>query len=83
MDDGLDPAFDALVYGRDGTLWARSWTADGAVQQWELFATSSGRWLGTVAVPAGIDVLEVGADYLLGRTKDADDVEAVGVYRIK
>ena len=42
----------------------------------------TGRPLATVRTPPGVFPLEIGADYVLGLTKDAYDVEAVVLHRL-
>jgi hypothetical protein len=43
---------------------------------------ANGTFLGTVQLPPRFTVLEVGTEYVLGRTRDDDDVERVALYRI-
>ncbi|WP_309671692.1 hypothetical protein [Gemmatimonas sp.] len=43
---------------------------------------AAGRFLGTVALPPNFTMLQVGADFLLGRARDDDDVEQVQLYRL-
>jgi hypothetical protein len=43
---------------------------------------ASGRWLGEVAMPARFIPLEIGADYVLGRSRDTDNVTRAVMYRI-
>jgi hypothetical protein len=39
-----------------------------------------GRLLGEVGRPAGVGVLEIGRDYMLGIWRNEDDVEFVRIY---
>ena len=41
-----------------------------------------GRWLGTVEMPAGPRVREIGDDYVLGTATDELDVEHVRLHRL-
>jgi hypothetical protein len=74
------PAFTALVTEKDGTVWAREYGDEKQVQRWDTF-DHDGRLLGAVDFPAGIDVLEIGADYVLGRFTDGNFVQSVRLYR--
>ncbi|MGH7524310.1 MAG: hypothetical protein ACREK8_08395 [Gemmatimonadales bacterium] len=75
------PAFAQLVVSRDGSVWAREDGDSTSVQHWDVFDPSA-RWLGEIDVPAGVDIMEIGAEYLLGRTRDPDGwTEHVVVYR--
>jgi hypothetical protein len=74
------PAFTALVTEKDGTVWAREYGDEKQVQRWDTF-DHDGRLLGAVDFPAGIDVLEIGADYILGRFTDGNFVQSVRLYR--
>lgn len=76
----LRPAYSRLIAEPGGALWARQYGDTTKAQHWDSF-DRSGRYLGVVDTPAGLEVLEIGADYMLGRFKDADDVESVGLYR--
>lgn len=74
------PAFAALKRDPAGNLWAREYGDSTQAQHWDLF-DRTGRLLGTVDTPAGLEVLEIGTDYLLGKIRDQDDVEGVRMYR--
>ena len=78
------PTFSTLRVGPDGDLWVSDFRppwAEADPSTWSVF-DPEGRWLGTVSVPAGLDVYEVGRDYLLGRRKDDLGVEHVELYRL-
>lgn len=74
------PAFSALMLESNGNAWVREYGDSTKVQHWDVF-DRSGRLLGAVDFPAGIDVFEIGSDYVLGRFRDQDDVESVRLYR--
>jgi hypothetical protein len=74
------PAFTALKVDVNGNVWAREYGDSTKVQHWDAF-DRSGRLLGVVDMPAGLDVLEIGTDYVLGRLRDQDDVDSVRLYR--
>lgn len=77
------PAFQGFLTDRTGRLWLEEYRPPGDVDsRWSIF-DADGRWLGSVHVPAGLRVLEIGEDYLIGVDRDAYDVEYVRVYRIE
>jgi hypothetical protein len=43
---------------------------------------AAGRFLGSVVLPPNVSLFQVGADFVLGRARDADDVEQVQLYRL-
>jgi hypothetical protein len=75
------PEFTALHVDPSGGIWVRDYGDSTKAESWEAF-DRTGRWLGTVAMPAGLDVFGIGLDYVLGRVKDEDDVESVQLYRL-
>jgi hypothetical protein len=78
------PAFDGLVDDRAGNTWVRLFhsPADAEPGRW-LVLDDQGALLGTVALPVGIDVYEIGLDWLLGRWTDEFDVEHVRLWRLR
>jgi hypothetical protein len=48
------------------------------VVAWEIFSPE-GEWLGAMRTPAGFDVLQIGADYIVGVRRDDVDMEHVEV----
>ena len=76
------PFFEKLLVDEVGNLWVRDYRPTGEFRQlWSVF-DRTGRWLGEVETPEAIDVFRVGDDYLLGRAKDAMEVESVHLYRL-
>jgi hypothetical protein len=76
------PAFDHLIVDSEGYLWVRDFVVDRAApSRWSIF-DASGAWLGTVELPPGLYVSQIGPDWVLGRTKDELDVEHVRLYRL-
>ncbi|MGH7582282.1 MAG: 6-bladed beta-propeller [Gemmatimonadales bacterium] len=75
-------AFDALQADPQGGTWAREFGDSTATERWDHF-DPNGRLLGEVDFPAGLDVFEIGNDYVLGRVKDENDVDVVRLYRLK
>jgi hypothetical protein len=77
------PAFAQLLVDGKGNLWVRDpQPRREEAHAWSVF-DPEGRWLGTVRTPAGFDVKQIGADWILGTAKDELDVEHVRVYRIQ
>lgn len=77
------PALDTLVMDDGGHLWARSavgpavpGTPEAAIVHWVVF-DPTGAALGTLGLPRGLRVTEIGPDYLLGVEVDALGVEWV------
>ena len=76
------PAYDRLVVDPTGALWVRNFRRAGAAEaRWSVFE-DSGAWLGDVVVPSRLQVLEIGADYVLGIWRDELDEESVRVYAL-
>ena len=76
------PAYSALKIDRDGNIWVKRFALPGhSTDRWGVF-DRDGRFLGHVAVPAGLDVYEIGPDYVLGSETDSLDVPRVRGYRL-
>jgi hypothetical protein len=88
------PAFATMLATPAGELWVREpdltgapgcWCLGGmptASSKWSVF-DAGGRWLGEVTMPPRFIPLEIGADYVLGRARGADDVPHAVMYRIE
>jgi hypothetical protein len=87
------PAYSAILATPTGELWVREPDLTGAPGCWCLAGLPTvpstwsvfdvgGRWLGDVAMPPRFIPLEIGADYVLGRSRDADDVPHAVMYRL-
>ena len=74
------PAFTGLVVASTGEVWAREHGDSTKAQRWHVFAATGVR-TATIELPAGVEPLEVGRDYVLARVRNEDDVESVRVYR--
>jgi hypothetical protein len=88
------PAYSAFLVTPAGELWVREPDLTGAPGCWCLAGVPtvpstwsvfdpSGRWLGDVAMPPRFVPLEIGADYVLGRARGADDALHAVMYRIE
>lgn len=76
------PAFESLLLDGDRNLWVehpRISTADPG--RWDVF-DREGKWVTTVATPAGYTVLQIGQDFMLGTARDTLDVEQVHLYTL-
>ena len=65
-----------------GNAWVERHAAPGADTPWDVF-DAEGRLLGTVTVPAGLRVTQIGADFIVGVWTDELDVHHVRVHRIR
>ena len=75
------PAYTALKVDAEHRIWARAWAFDDEAALWDVF-DPTGRFLGTVAVPPDLDVLQIGADFLLARYTYDPNVDEVRLYRV-
>lgn len=74
---GPVPAFDQLILDRMGHVWARRFVLPSdTAASWNVF-DPAGIWLGVVTVPTGLNLTEIGPDYILGVVRDELDVELV------
>lgn len=70
-------AFDTLVLDDAGLLWARRYAVDpDAPRPWVVFG-EGGRALGTVTLPSGLSVAQIGHDFVLGMWRDTMGVRLV------
>jgi hypothetical protein len=75
------PAYSRLLLDAAGYVWAAQFhgqTQAESVIEWEIFSPE-GDWLGAMRTPAGFDVLQIGADYIVGVRRDDVDMEHVEV----
>ena len=77
------PAFERLHADSEGNLWARQrrygaedGMAGAAVYEFFVFA-ADGRHLGTIELPANLEIYQIGADFILGRVRDELDIDSV------
>ncbi len=67
----------------DLNVWVRESSRPGHQRsEWSVFS-AEGKLLGTVDIPPGVDVLEIGADYVLGLQRDTLDVEYVRKFQLR
>lgn len=90
----VKPLFAELQADDEGNLWVRPFPPspsgmlssyhpgpESPPEEWTVI-DSTGRWLGAVQIPGGVEVKAIQARRILGIARDADDVEEVRVYRI-
>jgi hypothetical protein len=76
------PAFAELRADDGGRLWVGEYPRSAEEPRtWNVFA-ADGRQVATVRTPAGLEVLEVGDAYVLGKWTDEDGAEHVRLYRV-
>ena len=87
------PPYSAILATPAGEIWVREPDLTGAPGCWCLAGLSTvpskwsvfdagGCWLGEVAMPPRFLPLEISADYVLGRSRDADNVPRAVMYRL-
>jgi hypothetical protein len=82
LPSGL-PAYTSMKVDAAGYLWVERFRVPGeSRRRWGVFGPE-GEFLGHVAMPERFDVLEIGADYVLGVAKDDEDVERVRLHPLR
>lgn len=87
------PAFSQLLLARTGELWVRAFEVEDGVNtsrmrsntvpsRWSIYDLT-GRWVADCVLPARFAPMDIGAGYVLGVSKDADDIERVTMYALK
>lgn len=79
------PAFSTVLADGAGHLWVREYDLpreERPAPLWTVF-DPEGRVLGFVETPAGLDVLQIGEDFILGRVRDEFEVEYVQVWPLE
>lgn len=72
------PGLHEVFADEGGRYWVRAY---GDANHWTVYSRA-GRSLGTVSLPAKFDLFQVGSDFVVGRSRDQDDVEQVVAYRL-
>ncbi|MGH7444763.1 MAG: hypothetical protein ACREKM_07805 [Longimicrobiales bacterium] len=79
-----DPfGYREVLVTRDGFLWVREVAGDGTAAPHWTIRDNNASILGTITLPDGFEPHEIGADYALGRTRDANDVEYFEMYTLE
>ena len=77
------PAYRRFRVDTEGMLWVQEYDLPwDTVATWNVFDTG-GRWLTNVDIPKRLSILDIGADYILGVTRDELDVERVDVHALR
>ncbi len=79
------PAFNSLIADRVGHLWLEEFEPPGEERpgaRWTVL-DPEGRVLGWVETPDGLEIYEIGADYLLGDARDEFGVEYVQLWSLE
>jgi hypothetical protein len=72
-----------VLVDTDELLWVRVYQIDPRMHQTWIVFDRSGRPLGTVRIPGGVDVRWIGERAILGVVTDAFDVEYVHRYPLR
>ena len=76
------PAYEDLAVDAAGNIWAQEYQLeDDTESEWIVF-DGTGRMLGSVMMPAGLQVTEIGEDFVLGIWRDELDVQHVQLYEL-
>ena len=79
------PAYSSIMSDAVDHLWVREYEPPGEERPgvvWTVF-DPEGRVLGFVEAPEGLEIYEIGADYVVGKTEDEEfGVESVQVWRL-
>jgi hypothetical protein len=78
------PAISNLIVDREDDLWVEHYPAgsDPTPNTWSIFAPD-GRWLGDITMPPGLEILEIGRDYVLGVWRDEQGIEYIRQHRLE
>ena len=85
------PAYRGIDVDRGGNLWLHDYPRPGLTSPGARVFDSTGTWLGSVSLPAGMKralsreplPFDIGDDWILGVWTDALDVEYVRLYRLE
>ena len=79
------PAFTSVIIDRLNHLWVEEYELPGEKRPGSLWTVfdPQGRVLGFVETPDGLDIFEIGEDFILGRFKDEFEVEYVQVWPLE
>jgi hypothetical protein len=77
------PPYSAITVDPTGHVWIENYRHfTEPTSEWAVFSPS-GEWLGQVRMPDGLQVLEIGADYILGIAVDNLGVNYVRQYELR
>lgn len=75
------PAYHKLEVDARGNLWVQEYRTEDGPQRWTVF-DGEGRALGRIDLPKGLDVQEIGEDYVLAIALDEMEIEHVVLHRL-
>ncbi len=78
----LHPAHGSIHADALGCLWVEEYRLPGDTTRVATVLDPEGRMTGSVALPPGLAIFEIGADYLLGRWADELGVEYLRLYAL-
>jgi len=78
----LFPSYLGFEIDRSGFLWVRDYPRPSVTDQVYHIFDPLGKMSGTLALPVGIEILEIGVDHLLDLYRDEFDVEYIHRYKI-
>jgi len=78
------PAFSDIVIDLEGNLWVQDYEPPWGrgPSKWRVF-DPKGRGVAIAQLPKGLDVHEIGRDYILGRWEEPSGVEHIRVYPLR
>jgi hypothetical protein len=77
------PPYSAITVDPTGHVWIENYRHfTEPTSEWAVFSPS-GEWLGQVRMPDGLQVLEIGADYIIGIAVDNLGVNYVRQYELR
>jgi hypothetical protein len=76
------PPMTAMQVDSAGNLWLQAPQKPGEAESVWTVLDPAGRVLGTVCLPGGLNVRQIGGDWVLGVVVDADQVEHVRIHRL-
>ncbi len=76
--------YDEVVVDAEQRIWLHRYRLPGdlSASHWDLI-DRTGRWLGTVPTPPGLQVFQIGRSHLLGRVRDSLGIERVVVHPVR
>jgi len=76
----VTPALSSMLEDGFGSIWLGEFRLDDEPQVWRV-VSPTGQVIATVETPAGVRLVEVGPNHMLGVKTDTDDLQTVLVYR--
>ena len=77
------PAYGSILVDEVGNLWVQKYRAPGdSSWAWVVFDADR-QMLGVVEMPPGLEIYQIGQDFVLGKWRDESDVEHVGFYDLR